>query len=218
MERFTRCSSNTWASEKGGNAHVKTLANPRKVEKYTTDPHCPIYFECLHAVNENGRSVTEPWSYPVSYDKIVLNHYHTKSHEEYRLKRERGGNSGRKEQYNDAQFKSHDRNEEFDDGILKYRDARAKVYQPPDTSHVEERLLSALERNLSRQTDDIETLLTCRAVAEYLKQPAYEEAALKSTLKALANAPSVADKKLFKCELPKLLELSYPVVEELRKL
>ena len=219
IERFTRRSSNKWASAKLGNSHVKTIANPRKIEKYG-NPHHPNYYKGVYAVNENRAVVSGPWSYPVSDDKIILNHYHTKSREEYRVKRERGRAAVKDVglAYTDQQFKDYDKNEEFDDGILKYREARAKVYQPLDNSHVEERLLSALGRNLSRQTNDIETLLTCRAVAEYLKQPTYEEAALKATLKALANTPSEADAALFKQELPKILELPYPVVEELREM
>ena len=95
--------------------------------------------------------------------------------------------------------------------------------------------MSALERNLSPTlkidtplnfyAGKMETFLTCRAVANYLKTKLtddtqvklFEEASLKAILKALENSPSVADKELFDRELPELLKLPYPVVEELRK-
>ena len=70
----------------------------------------------------------------------------------------------------------------------------------------------------------METFLTCRAVAAYLKTkltdttPAefYEEAALRAVLKSLSSGASMADARLLISELPNLLTLPYPVVEELR--
>ena len=228
LERFTSRSSNKWAAKKLGNSHVKTIANPRNIEKYN-NPHHPIYFESLSSVNEKGDTVIGPFNYPVDDDKIILNHYHTKSREEYRVKRERGRAAvkdvGRA--YTNQQFKDYDKNEEFDDGILIYRDERAKVYQPPKPRSAED-LIKALEKNLSTDSysGKMETFLTCRAVADYLKTKLkdntqakfYEEVALKAILKSFAGPVSTAEKELFNRELPELLKLPYPVVEELRKL
>ena len=69
----------------------------------------------------------------------------------------------------------------------------------------------------------LETFLTCRAVAEYLKThltdaaPAksFEEAALKAMLRSFAGM-SLADGRLLLRELPNLLALPYPVVKDLR--
>ena len=130
--------------------------------------------------------------------------------------------------YNMSFFEIRDRNDEFDDGILKYRDERAKNFKLPDKSGATKRLLDALMKNLSPMIlpktppsfykGKLETFLTCRAVAEYLKQPTYEEAALKAILKSLQTRYSFADAGLLAGELPDLLKLPYPVVEELRKL
>lgn len=124
----------------------------------------------------------------------------------------------------------------FDDSILAYRDARAKLYQPPDKSHTDERLLSALEKNLAPtlQADTpqdfyarkIENFLTYRAVAAYLKTRLkdntqvkfFEEASLKAILKSLKQRYTFADAGLLVQELPTLLKLLYLVVEELRNL
>ena len=212
---------------------IKTIANPRAIEK-CGHAHYEIYFENFHAVNENGDTVKEDTNIPVLFDKIVLNHYYLKSKEE--AERKFNGLAANTGKPKDKRGLLHDRNDEFDDGILKYRDARAKVYQPPDTSHTDERLLKALERNLSPAlkadtppefyAGKMETFLTCRAVAEYLKTKLkddkqaklFEETALKAILKSLEQRYTFADAGLLVKELPKLLKLPYPAVEKLRKL
>ena len=238
LERFTRRAGKNW----GPNSHIKTIANPRNIDRIE-NPHYAKYFEGKYALNPNGDKqaivleYSRPYAFnkPVACDRIVINHYHTKSHEEYKIKRKRGKNSVSNNPYPDKQFKSHDRNDEFDDGILKYRDERAKVYQPPKPRSDSE-LLKALERNLSPTLQEdtsqefyagkIETFLTCRAVAAYLKTrlkdtaqtKLFEEAALKAILKSLQTRYSFADAGLLVKELPELLKLPYPVVKELRHL
>lgn len=226
LERFT-------ARDNKINHHVKTIANPRAVN-FIANPHFTVYFEGLFSVNENGGAVPNYRNDLASDKKIIINHYHTKSLEEYRIKRTRGiatHISG--PNYSDAQFESHDRNEEFDDGILKYRDERAKIYQPPDKSHANERLLTAFTANLSPTlipttppnfyAGKMETFLTCRAVAAYLKTKLeddtlakfFEEASLKAIMRSFGGM-SLADARLFLSELPDMLSLPYPVVKDIR--
>ncbi len=134
--------------------------------------------------------------------------------------------------YNMKAFDLYDRNEEFDDGILKYRDDRKKIYQPPDKSHAVERMFNALVKNLSPTLlpttppefyrGKMETFLTCRAVSSMLKSklvddaPAkfFEEASIKAIIKAF-NGMSFADALLLIRELPDLLSLPYPAVKDL---
>lgn len=171
---------------------------------------------------------------PIVTNKIVINHYHCKSLEEYRTKCNRGDavNNNSAKHYTDERFSATDHNEEFDDGILKYRDARAKVYQPLDKSHADERLLSALEKNLSPvlKADTpqnfyhwkMEMFLTCRAVASYLKTKLaddkqvklFEEASLKSISQTI-DKTIFADLQLLIRELPNLLTLPYPAAKEI---
>lgn len=207
----------------GGNPHVKSIVNPRMVPGIS-NPHYATYFNGFHAINANGGIVEKFFNTPVIDDKIIINHYFTKSREEFELKAQRGKADGFGT-YSVKSFK-HAYLEVFDDGILKYRDERAKIYQPPKARSAEE-LIKALEKILSPTlsadtssefyTGKMETFLTCRAVAAYLNEKTYEEAALKAIVKAMENSPSTADKQLFQRELPSLLKLSYPVIEELRK-
>ena len=184
-------------------------------------------------MNENGKIVPSFFSIPITADKIVVNHYSKKSREEYEKKAERGRADILNRSYPKTPADFHNRNEEFDDGILKYRDERAKVYQPPDKSHADERLLTALAKNLSPMilpivppnfyAGKMETFLTCRAVSAYLRKKfpdeerlkILENAALMAILKS-ASKMDLADARLFLRELPKLLRLPYPVVKDLR--
>lgn len=227
LERFTSRSFN-------GNKYIKTVANPRNIS-FFHDPHFPNYFEGFYSVDETLKPVTGSIPVPISFDKIVVNHYHSKSKEEYAKKVERGNADFADNRYSMKNF-SHDKdNDEFDDSILKYREARAKVYQPPDKSRADERLFNALAENLfptllpttppEFYAGKMETFLTCRAVASYLQTkfadeaPAkfFEEAAIKAILNTLQSGTSLADMRLLLSELPELLMLSYPVVKKLRE-
>ena len=230
LERFTRRAPSDWDTNK----YIKTVADPRKIN-FFNDPHAMIYFERFYSVDENLKPTMKSIPLPVTVDKIVINHYHCKSREEYAVKRGRGiADKITGSNYSDKQFESHDRNEEFDDGILKYRAERMKTYQPPDKSHADERLFNALTKNLSPilvpstpkdfYRGKMETFLTCRAVAAYLQTKLtdsvvakdLEEAALKATLRAIQGM-TLADARLFLRELPKLLSLPYPAVKDIRK-
>ena len=235
LERFTRRASKDWTPNGMGNAHVKTIANLRKIN-FTYNSHYVNYFEGAYSINENCNVVDGPFNEPTTTEKMVINHYFTKSKEEYLIKHNRGDVSTlRKDVYLEEDFKNFDRNEEFDDGILKYREERAKVYQPPDNSHADERLFNALVANLSPTllpntppefyAGKMETFLTCRAVAAYLTKkltdaaPAklFEEASLVAILRTLASGGiNFADARLLISELPNLLTLPYPVINELR--
>ena len=236
MERFTRRYPKPKTAPK--TSWIKTVANPRKINFYSTS-HCPFYFEGCYSVNENG-NVAPGQEIPfVHAEKIILNHYHTKSHEEYLKKIARGpadGNIRTYERYAKATaFEPNGYDGEFDDGILRYRDERAKTFKLPDKSQAPARLLNALTTNLSPTllpttppqfyAGKMETFLTCRAVAEYLKthltdaEPAkfFEEAALKAILRTLASGGmTFADVRLLLRELPNLLGLPYPVTKDLR--
>ncbi len=201
---------------------------------FCTNPHFPIYFEGVYSVNENGGIVISSTNEPATAAKIVMNHYTVKSREEYAKKVQRGNADHVDNRYSMKNFDHDKNNDEFDDGILKYREERAKNFQPPDKSHDDERLFAALARNLSPTllpntpqdfyAGKVETFLTCRAVAAYLQTklmdetPAkfFEEASLKALLKAVNVGTSFADVRLLLSELPNLLTLPYPVVKELR--
>ena len=237
LERFTQRASNIMISEseRNGNKVKKNIANPRRIN-FIASPHSLNYFEEFYAINEKRKIAERTYNYPLTVDKIVINHYHCKSWEEYLVKRKRGWAPDFSDNhYGDETFNLHNRNEVFDDGILKYRAERAKIYQPPDASDVartNERLLNSLTENLMPvlqpttprdfYAGKMETFLTCRAVSSYLKTKfagdtpkLFEEASLIAILKSVAGM-SLADARLLIRELPELLTLPYPVVKDLR--
>ena len=237
LERFTRRAPNDYCFQMkgkpiGGNPHVKSIVNPCRIEG-VHNPHYASYFAGEYAVNANGDIVESFFNTPVIDDKIIINHYFTKSREEFELKAQRGKADGFGT-YNTKNF-IHTCNEVFDDGILKYRDECAKVYQPPDKSHAVKRLLNALERNLSPtlQKDTplefyagkFETFLTCYYVASYLKgkladetqAERFEEISCKALVKALATSPSIADKQIFMREFSILANVPYPIFKDIRR-
>lgn len=237
LERFTRRAPKDYTPDKGEtNALIKTIANPRKIN-FLSSPHFPYYFADVYSINEIAIPVSGGYGKPVTAEKIVVNHYLCKSIEEYMQKTSRGPADGNMQVYSmrKAYLEFNDRNDEFDDGILRYRAERAKTFQPPDKSRADERLFTALATNLSPTlvpttppqfyAGKMETFLTCRAVAAYLKTrltddaPAkfFEEASLVAILRTIASGGmSLADARLLIRELPDLLPLPYPVVNDLR--
>ena len=96
LERFTRRAVDDWAplddEIPSGNAAVKTISNPRRINFFSDNPHVPEYFDNYFAVNEEGKKVTKNFSVPVSASKIVINYYATKSREEYLKKNSQSRN------------------------------------------------------------------------------------------------------------------------------
>ena len=78
-------------------------------------PHFADYFFGVATLNEDGVPVSPSFiKFPITDKRIIINHYYTKSREEF-FERRRPYMPG---------FITWDRNEVFDDGIIKYRDAR----------------------------------------------------------------------------------------------
>ena len=130
LDRFT-------ARDVNVNKHIKTISNPRMVN-FFPNPHYAIYFDGKFSVNENGKPFAGPFNDELTADKICVNHYYTKSKEEYEKKIEAGMNAGwnrdmnlfQSHDKNDILFKSLDRNEVSDDSIVKYQKARRDAFLP----------------------------------------------------------------------------------------
>ena len=80
-ESYTKCELNN---------HIKSIVQPYRVKQKGPDPHHFIYGPPFYAVNEHKSKVHQAWSYPPSNDICQLNHYFTKSLEEYKIKISRG--------------------------------------------------------------------------------------------------------------------------------
>ena len=230
-ERFTRRAPSDWIPKTHGNAHIKTVADPRKID-YFRNSHYAIYLEPFNAVNEDGGGVKGPFNEPVTAKKIVVNHYYAKTPEEFSTKIRRGRSDVSFNNYSMNFFYAYNRNEVFDDGILKYCAVRAQELSIEDVTQKFQRVTKALQENLSDFSSapqeffvgELETALTCRALSTYLRENypddadywrICEEASLAAVLKSLSNVTST-DAQIFISELPKLFRLPYPVVDELR--
>lgn len=232
LERFTRRAPIDWVvpiphrTIPGGNAQIKTIANPRSIYFFGSS-HFPIYFEGCYSVNENGKRVDSYCNNPVTTAKIALNHYNVKSREEHLKKVNRGRADKGSIDFSDkgancidtSWFDMYDRNEEFDDGILRYRATRTDKFYFEDDTNRRARMMDALTKTLSDYADDkisdLETALTCLAASAYLRGKIYEEASLAAILKSL-DGLKFADTRLLLSELPNLLSLPYPAARELR--
>ncbi len=71
------------------NRHIKSIVDPDKVIDIY-NPHYAEYKKSQHAVNENLEIIDGPFTNSYSIKKIRINHYYTKSAEEYLNKIERG--------------------------------------------------------------------------------------------------------------------------------
>lgn len=100
------------------NRHVKMVADPKRVLAFVT-PHNPVCYRGYHNMTESGEVLHEPFSKKVSVEKFRVNHYFTKSKEEYMQKMDRGKADSRKKRTMED-FEIHDRNEVFDDDLLRY--------------------------------------------------------------------------------------------------
>ena len=240
LERFTRRAPVDWVPPlealgnlPGGTAHVSTITNPRKVD-YFASPHFAYYFEGTQAINSNGKVVPIFYNNPPTVDKIVMNHYSIKSKEEYLKKVRRGAADHLDDFYKIEWFNKNDTNEVFDDSILKHRVARytagGGIIHPVNY----QRCYTALMQNLSPLfTQNIpqdffngkmETFLTCLNLIEHLREKVLneklgnflEESTLDAILKTIFIGSNLADMRLLLLELPNILRLKYPVVQDIR--
>lgn len=104
-----------------GSDCIKTIANPRRIKEYR-HVHYPTYFRGFYSINENGVPV-DSWSNPCSNTRLIrINHYFTKSKQEWIERR----NRGKADTLDDAdkrsldEFYQHDHNEVYDPIMLPY--------------------------------------------------------------------------------------------------
>lgn len=104
-----------------GNACIKTVVNPRKVFRFK-HVHYPTYIYGVHSIDEDG-AIVEGWKHTKKNIKTVrINHYFTKSKEEW-IERRKQGKADYKDPLNVRsldEFYLHDNNDIYDDGMLFY--------------------------------------------------------------------------------------------------
>lgn len=79
MENYTKCQA-------GGNRHVRLIVNPGKTERFVS-AHEAIFSHGARAVNVLGTPVVGPHSTPAEIAPLRVNHYWTRSVEEYFIKK-----------------------------------------------------------------------------------------------------------------------------------
>ena len=118
LENFTRCAEKDFSS----NHYIKTICDPMKVLS-VFDAHTLLYYKNFRNLDENGNPIGQivnlSLTKSVNFDKIRINHYFTKSKQEFMQKRARGRayNGGIRPIEN---FYDHDRNEVLDIEILSH--------------------------------------------------------------------------------------------------
>ena len=227
LERFTRRAPRNWfelptdKTSGFGNVYVKTIANPRFIRSIV-NPHFAFFFDGKFAINSAGGHVPYWGCEPVT-DKIVINNYFTKSKEEFQSKSS-----------DTTLFDKNNRNDEFDDDILSYQGRRVEKYiQPPTFERenyfklLEEVILPAVRLNESNEfyQGKLETFLTCRALAGFLKEnfpkdnrgKFLEEAALRVINRIYFTDLTFAETFMMINSLPPIMKLSYPIVAEIHQ-
>ena len=127
LERFTRRASDYKPDTK--NITIKNIIIPTHTDFFDS-PHKVNHFEGFSSVNENGKVLFySNANNPPTANKIVVNHYYTKSREEYLSRNKRGDVVNPRNVFDEEKFEDADKtcSEIFDDGILKYREKRINV-------------------------------------------------------------------------------------------
>ena len=228
LERFTRRAKDDWYVPPNadnefiqGNCYIKKIVNPRKI-KFFDNPHKMNYVADFHGIDENLNLIKDGVPFPITTERIVINHYYVKSKPEFEKKVARGSATRVKHQKKLKWFEVCDRNEEFDDGILKYRDARQENFAFEIDYDRLARVAEALTEILPT-VDDMETALTCRALSSYLQEKFPDddywrkcEAESIAAVVKLLDTMRMNEAQLFILEVPKLWHLPYPAVNDLR--
>jgi hypothetical protein len=69
----------------GWNTWIKSIVDPARVER-CRNPHCFLYVGGARAVDENHRPIDGPQTGETSFERLRINHYATKSVEEWHRK------------------------------------------------------------------------------------------------------------------------------------
>ena len=112
LENFTMRSDDNFHS----NRTIKTICDPTRVLVFP-NPHYPLCRRGFYNLDENGIPIAAAWTSKVSFQTIRINHYFSKSREEYTAKKSRG--RATVNQYRTAKdFEAYDQNLIRDTEIL----------------------------------------------------------------------------------------------------
>lgn len=102
-----------------GNYHIKSICNPRFIKKYIS-PHYPLYKVGAYSISEStGERIYGWFCHSVKYSHLRINHYFTKSKEQFMQKRNRGLGD-RLGKYELEKFNLYDLNDIKDTSMIVY--------------------------------------------------------------------------------------------------
>lgn len=100
------------------NKHIKTICDPRFVETFD-NPHYPIYQDGYYSVDEEGKEIYGPFNLNNTVNRVRINHYFTKSLEEY-IKKMNRGKADLLSYRSMHEFYERDKNEVYDYNLESY--------------------------------------------------------------------------------------------------
>lgn len=227
------------------NGHVKTIANPRCIDNIL-NPHFAFYYLTKFAVDENGKVIPSYSNPDVPDKKIIINHYKTKSKEEFNSKIERGNADTTHIRAKIEDFINIEQAATiFDDSILQYRQQRYEQLSDPEGNltlqfdsleTINRRRFNALVQSILPLTfrfsstelfkGKLHHFLTCRAVSHSFVEDNnfdrptaefFEELSLRCAYQSLAAGElEVWQLLLLLDELPKILSLKYDAIDNIK--
>lgn len=111
-----------------GSDCIKTIANPRRIKKFS-HVHYPTYYRGFYSVNDCGKRV-DGWSNPNYHtSRLRINHYFTKSKQEWIERRSRGkaDTTDSEDKRTMQEFYDHDHNDIYDPIMLPYVEELKKM-------------------------------------------------------------------------------------------
>lgn len=199
LERFTKRSPDEFLR----NRVIKTIANPRRV-KLISRPHDATYFTNCICVNENGKRINDFENPENTVEKLQINHYFTKSREEFMAKKSRG-RADCYLRYSDQVFESY-QNDIIEDrvalNLFNDRSFRWKVPRNDEFTLIELKSMLATD-------SDFETLLTCFHRSRTLQDNSQRDEFTKQSLEKLLNTKPkhISDGYLLFESLPEIVAM-----------
>ncbi len=110
-----------------GNRHIKTVCNPRFVNDFIS-PHYPIFKAGAYNINDSdGKRLWGWFCLDVKWQALRINHYWSKSKEQY-IKKISRGLGDREGAYDMSKFNTYDLNDEKDLSMMVYVDELKKLF------------------------------------------------------------------------------------------
>lgn len=118
-ESYIYRANDEWDYNRASNI-IKTISNPRRVFLFEGPTH-PLYCAKYTCINEKGKLVDGAWAMKPSFQMMRINHYWARSKEEFLDKQKRGNvNTGVTGDKTWELYEHYNRNEKFDDSILRW--------------------------------------------------------------------------------------------------